>query len=196
MRVSFANEDGLSVAHDQKASQKHVYSRFRKVLREGTIIVGRCYEFLGFSHSSLRCHQAWFMAHFMQDGVPFCARDVIPDLGDFTNIHCSSKCAARIGQAFSDTTFAVRVPDTACVVENKSDVIRNGRNFLDGCGTMSQELFEILWRSLRPRQRLERPTVLQMRFRGTKSVLSLDNSTTGQELHIRSSMTKYVAGSG
>jgi hypothetical protein len=130
MRVSFADEDSLSVAHDQKASQKHVYSRFRKVLREGIIIAGRCYEFLGFSHSSLRCHQAWFMAPFMQDGVPLCARDVIRDLGDFTNIHCSSKCAARIGQAFSDTTFALRVPDTACVVENKPNVIRNGKKLL------------------------------------------------------------------
>jgi hypothetical protein len=35
-----------------------------------------------------------------------------------------------------------------------------------------------------------------MRFRGAKGVLSLDNSMTGHKLHVRSSMTKYVVGSG
>jgi hypothetical protein len=197
MRVSFTDEDGLSVVHDQKASQEHVYSRFRRFLRESILIAGRRYEFLGFSHSSLRCHQAWFMAPFThtEDGMPICARDVIRDLGDFSNIRCSAKCAARIGQAFSDTIFATKIADTAQVVEDMPDVTKNGYTFSDGCGTMSQELFEIVWQKLRPQQRLARPTVLQIRYRGAKGLLSLDTTLSGQKLHARSSMTKYVAGS-
>jgi hypothetical protein len=150
MRVSFTDEDGLSVVHDQKASQEHVYSRFRRFLR---------------------------------------------DLGDFSNIRCSAKCAARIGQAFSDTIFATKIADTAQVVEDMPDVTKNDYTFSDGCGTMSQELFEIVWQKLRPQQRLARPTVLQIRYRGAKGLLSLDTTLSGQKLHARSSMTKYVAGS-
>jgi hypothetical protein len=112
---------------------------------------------------------------------------------DFTNIHCSAKCAARIGQAFSDTIFAVRIPSTATVLETKVDVVRNGRVFSDGCGTMSLELFQLLWRALQYRQRQKRPTILQIRYRGAKGVLSLDKSLAGEQLHIRESMTKYVA---
>jgi hypothetical protein len=196
MRVFFADEDGLSVFHDPKASQERVYTRFRDILRDGILVAGRRFEFLGFSHASLRYHQVWFMAPFQQGERWIRAKDVIQDLGDFTNIWCSAKCAARIGQAFSDTIFAVPVPDTTFVLENKSDVKRNGRVFSDGCGTMSLELFQKMWRALPPQRRSKRPTVLQIRYRGAKGVLSLDSSLDGQQLHIRDSMTKYVAKDG
>jgi hypothetical protein len=193
MRVFFADEDGMSVFHDPKASQDQVYARFRKILQSGIALAGRHFEFLGFSHASLRCHQVWFMAPFRYGDEIIRAKDVIQDLGDFTNIHCSAKCAARIGQAFSDTLFAVPIPDSAFVIETKADVKRNGRVFSDGCGTMSFELFKILWRGLSPQRRQERPTVIQIRCRGAKGVLSLDSSLGGEQLHIRESMTKYIA---
>lgn len=62
MRVFFADEGGLSVLHNPRASQDNVYARFRKVLCEGIQIGDRLYSFLGFSHSSLHSHTAWFMA--------------------------------------------------------------------------------------------------------------------------------------
>jgi hypothetical protein len=65
MRVFFADEDGMSVLHDHRASQEPVYERFRKVLDQGITIAGRTFSFLGFSNSSLRCHTAWFMAPFI-----------------------------------------------------------------------------------------------------------------------------------
>lgn len=99
MRVFCADEDGLSVFYDPRASQEQIYARFRKVFSEGIKVAGRKFEFLGFSHASLRYHQAWFMAPFEDHGGKMiCARDVIQDLGDFSKIHCSAKCAARIGQ--------------------------------------------------------------------------------------------------
>jgi hypothetical protein len=132
MRVSFTDEDGLSVFHDPRACQDAVYRRFRDVLYNGLQVAGRTFEFLGFSHASLRNYQVWFMAPFQKDGVLLRARDIIRELGDFSHIHCSAKCAARIGQAFSDTIFSVPVPATAFVTETKSDVERNGRCFSDG----------------------------------------------------------------
>lgn len=132
MRVFFADEDGLSVFHDPRASQEKVYDRFRAVLRTGIMIAGRTFQFLGFSHASLRGHQAWFMSPFRQDGILIYAKDIIRDLGDFSHIHCSAKCAARIGQAFSDTIFSVPVPETAFVTETSNDIERNGRCFSDG----------------------------------------------------------------
>jgi hypothetical protein len=196
MRVSFADEDGLSVFYDPKALQDDVYDRFRVVLRNGISIAGRHFEFLGFSHSSLRCHETWFMAPFQQGNELIHAKNVIKDLGDFTNIHCSAKCAARIGQAFSDTLFSIPIPSTAHVLEAKEDVERNGRVFSDGCGSMSLELFQKVWKVLPPYHQQKQPTVLQIRYRGAKGMLSLDTSLLGEELHIRKSMTKYVAAEG
>ncbi|KAL1654362.1 hypothetical protein SLS61_002962 [Didymella pomorum] len=196
MRVFLADEDGLSVFHDPRASQDEVYDRFRNVLRNGISIAGRTFEFLGFSHASLRYHAAWFMAPFEENSVIVRAKDVISALGDFSNIHCSAKCAARIGQAFSDTVHAIHVPLDAYVVEKRDDVVRNGRTFSDGCGTISEALLQRVWRSLPPDRRSKRPTVLQIRYRGAKGVVSLDNALLGEQLHIRKSMTKYVAREG
>jgi hypothetical protein len=196
LRVFFADEDGLSVFHDSRASQAHVYARFGKVLRNGITIAGRTFQFLGFSHASLRCHQAWFMAPILQNGRDTRAKDVIRELGDFTKFTCSAKCAARIGQAFSDTIFAIPIPSTAFVTEAHDDVERNGRNFSDGCGVISTELLEKVWRALPPNRREKSPTVLQIRFRGAKGVLSLNSSLKGQQLLIRESMTKYAAAEG
>ena len=196
MRVFFTDEDGLSVFHDPRSCQEEVYARFRDVLCDGITIAGRTFEFLGFSHASLRYHAAWFMAPFEEDGVSVRARDVIQALGDFTNIHCSAKCAARIGQAFSDTIHALRVPDDAYVIETKDDVVRNGRTFSDGCGTISRDLLQRVWLSLPPDSRKKRPTVLQIRYRGAKGVVSLDSTLPEEQLHIRKSMTKYIAREG
>lgn len=193
MRVTCAEEDGLSVFFDPRASQDAVYNRFTSVFVKGIKIAGRHFEFLGFSHASLREHQAWLMAPFFHDGKLIRARDVIKDLGDFDDFVCSAKCAARIGQAFSDTIFAVRVPSSAYVIETKDDIERNGRCFSDGCGTISLDLLKTVWKKLPPGRRKKRPTILQIRFRGAKGVLSLDTSLAGEQLHVRKSMTKFIA---
>jgi hypothetical protein len=43
LRVFFADEDGLSVLHDPRASHEIVYARFSKVLLEGIRVAGRLY---------------------------------------------------------------------------------------------------------------------------------------------------------
>jgi hypothetical protein len=121
------------------------------------------------------------------------SKDVIENLGDFSHIHCSAKCAARIGQAFSDTIHAVPILDDVFVQENYPDVERNGRCFSDGCGLISKDLLEVIWRRLPRQRRLRRPTILQIRYRGAKGIVALDTTLPGKQLLVRKSMTKYTA---
>ncbi|KAL6709446.1 hypothetical protein ACN47E_001381 [Coniothyrium glycines] len=188
MRVSFTDEDGTPIHYDGRADQQEIFARFTKVFHEGISVAGRTFSFLGFSHSSLRSHQAWFVAPFPEQGILLEAKDIIADLGDFSHIRCSAKCAARIGQAFTDTIFAVAVPDSSSISQTK-DIRRNGRCFSDGCGTISQELLHIVWKHL-PRN--EKPTTIQIRFQGAKGVLSLDATLKGQQLLTRDSMVKFT----
>lgn len=43
LRVTFADEDGMSLQHDSRASQYRVYDRFRKFLVDGIAVTGRLY---------------------------------------------------------------------------------------------------------------------------------------------------------
>ncbi|KAF2466775.1 rna-dependent rna polymeras-like protein [Lindgomyces ingoldianus] len=194
MRVSFADEDGVSLLYDSRASQEEVYDRFKSVLQGGIPIAGRVYKFLGFSHSSLRSHTVWFMAPFQHEGTLIIPSNVIAELGDFSSLHISAKCAARIGQAFSDTMFSIPIPKDAFVTEHMADVERFGKIFSDGCGTISPKLLQKIWRTLPPGLQGQKPTVLQIRYRGAKGVISLDTRLIGEQLNIRKSMTKFPAG--
>lgn len=59
LRLQFCDENGEDLFFNPKVSNDMVYDRFRNVFRNGFQIAGRKYEFLGFSHSSLRSHSAW-----------------------------------------------------------------------------------------------------------------------------------------
>lgn len=103
-RVVFQDEDGNSVRYDPRANQDIIYhSRFKGVLDGGIIIAGRAFSFLGFSHSSLRSQSCWFMAPIFADGNFKLPSHILKELGDFANIRIPAKCAARIGQNFTDT---------------------------------------------------------------------------------------------
>lgn len=137
IRVQFADEDGERIAFTREVSNDLIFQgRFLTTLQKGFDVAGFRFDFLGFSHSSLRSQTCWFMRNFMHDSQLLFARHPISQLGDFTAIHCPAKCAARIGQAFSDTTKAVEVDST--IVTEHDDVQRGNRIFTDGCGTISK----------------------------------------------------------
>ena len=165
LRVSFLDEDGEPLRFDRHVSLHDIYHhRFKGVLSAFIEVAGRKFEFLGFSHSSLREQTCWFMAPFVHESAPLDARGVIAGLGDFSNIHSPAKCAARIGQAFSETNGTVKlVPGAVQVVQ---DIERNGRVFSDGCGTFSYEILKKVWRDY-AFGRAKRPTLLQIRWAGT-----------------------------
>ena len=144
LRVTFADEDGEPIRFNRQASNEEIFhGRFKKVLGGIINIAGSGYEFLGFSHSSLRSQTCWFMAPFIMHGTVTHARLVIDQLGDFSKIHSPAKCAARIGQAFSETSSSITVPNESQTIID--DVQRNGRVFSDGVGTLSMALLEKVW---------------------------------------------------
>jgi len=109
------------------------------------------------------------MAPFLHEGRLLFDRMLIQNLGDFASIRSPAKCAARIGQAFSDTRTAVTIELRA--VHQVPDVKKNNRVFSDGVGTISSSLMEKIWERL-PKKTLPRPTCLQIRFQGKSLSLS------------------------
>lgn len=105
------------------------------------------------------------MAPFTLDGALTYARAVINDLGDFSEIRSPAKCAARIGQAFSQTMSSIAIPPEGFQII--PDIERNGRTFSDGVGTCSRAVLESIWHGYSRVTRGLRPTVLQIRFQGT-----------------------------
>lgn len=165
IRVSFLDEDEQSLQYETKVDRNDIFwSRFFGIINGKINICGRMYSFLGFSHSSLRTHQCWFMAPFYHDGTLQIPNQVIKNLGDFTSIQSPAKCAARIGQAFSDTTDSIPLPIN-CQVMPLDDVERNGRCFTDGVGTISPALLCKVWEHF-TRTRKQHATLLQIRQAG------------------------------
>ena len=104
IRVVFQDEDGSSVRYDPRASQELIFhDRFKKILDTQIPIAGKFFSFLGFSHSSLRAQSCWFMAPLISERGLKLADHVLKELGDFSNVKLPAKCAARIGQNFTDT---------------------------------------------------------------------------------------------
>ena len=110
------------------------------------------------------------MAPFTLNGSLTHASAVIQDLGDFRLIRSPAKCAARIGQAFSQTFSSIHIPLEA--IKIVPDVQRHGRTFSDGVGTCSTEVLEKIWREY-PQARGLKPTIYQIRFMGKRHCMNL-----------------------
>ena len=165
MRVEFSEENGDPIMFDQTASLDQIYrSRFKNVMLDGLIVGGRKFEFLGFSHSSLRSQTCWYMAAFTTvHGEMVDARNIIDKLGDFGEIRVPAKCAARIGQAFSDTLTSIEISPHD--VEIIADVERGDRVFSDGVGTLSYAALNKIWQEYALYAKVK-PTVFQIRVSG------------------------------
>ncbi|TDZ47673.1 RNA-dependent RNA polymerase 2 [Colletotrichum trifolii] len=195
MRVQFCDEDGTDLFFNPKISYDKVFDRYKKVLNEGIAVAGRIFQFLGFSHSSLRSHSTWFSAPFWGgDGKLQLYRNIIESLGDFAHIRIPAKCAARIGQAFSETPSFISLTESDIQCRNMPDVKSQDGNcervFSDGVGTISQEALELIWPRLLRGSSV--PTCLQIRWGGVKGMLSLDSRLPGRVMFIRKeSMEKF-----
>lgn len=163
LRVTFMDEDGEKVHRDRLLGQTVIlHERFKDVLHHGIKVGGRLYEFLGFSHSSLRAQTCWFLAPFFENDMRIDADFIISKLGDFSHIQNPAKCAARIGQAFTETSSSIPIDPT--IVRIVGDITRNDRVFSDGVGTCSPKVLEILQGA---QKSYHRPaTVFQIRYLG------------------------------
>ncbi|KAK5940398.1 hypothetical protein PMZ80_007818 [Knufia obscura] len=188
LRVSFTDENEDRLEFDRDISnEKILRGRFLSVLQQGLDIAGEHFDFLGFSHSSLRSQSCWFMRPFSHDGRLVDARSLIKSLGDFSSIRCPAKCAARIGQAFSETTSAIQIDPS--VVRETPDIRAGQHIFTDGCGTISKQT----WKLLRgDHSAKDQPTLYQIRYKGAKGMISLDTRLVGKQLRLRESMIKFT----
>ncbi|PHH65799.1 hypothetical protein CDD81_1526 [Ophiocordyceps australis] len=193
LRVSFVEENGQDLGLNARVSNDMVFERYRQVLRSGIRIAGRHYSFLGFSHSSLRAHSTWFMAPFIDKEGNLQTNDTILNLlGDFSEIRVPARCAARIGQAFSETPWSVNIFKSGILTRKMGDV-KSGdgqRVFSDGVGSMSPGALEVL-RAALP-MRASAPTCFQIRWGGVKGMLALDSRLPGKVICVREeSMMKF-----
>ncbi|KAI1769919.1 RdRP-domain-containing protein [Hypoxylon cercidicola] len=192
VRVQFCEEDGQDLFFNARVSLDVIWKRFKTFLLQGVHIAGRGYKFLGFSHSSLRAHSVWFMAEFEDhNGSKQTYSSVISHLGKFNKIFSPPRCAARIGQAFSETPFSIDLQELGVTIERIDDVeSRDGnRVFSDGVGTLSRSLMEAIHDALPQTKGIA--TCFQIRWGGAKGMLALDDTLDGMVMRVRRSMLKF-----
>ncbi|KKO98230.1 hypothetical protein THAR02_09660 [Trichoderma harzianum] len=192
VRVIFGDEDGQDLALLPSVNNSAIFERYRKIMKDGIHVAGRKFEFLGFSHSSLRSHSAWFCAPFVDKMELQNNNSIIQSLGDFSDIRVPAKCAARIGQAFSETPDAVDILQCGIEIKYIPDVktADGKRVFSDGVGTISSDAMEEIWDHLTATN--STPTCFQVRLGGIKGMLSLDSRLKGKVICIRKeSMMKF-----
>ncbi|KAI9369211.1 RNA dependent RNA polymerase-domain-containing protein [Aspergillus egyptiacus] len=194
IRAQFCDENGQDIHFNPAVNNDEIFARFKNALNNGFQVAGRTYTFLGFSHSSLRSHSAWFCSPFVDDkGTLQTYFTIIDAIGSFANITSPAKCAARIGQAFSETPFAVNLNDNDISVRKIPDVESEDKSrvFSDGVGTISRGAMDVI-HSILPVKKGS-PTCFQIRMGGAKGMLALDNKLEGSRIHIRPSMIKFSA---
>lgn len=195
LRVQFCDEGSRDLRFEAGVSVERVYERFKDVLLRGIQLPGRVYSFLGFSHSSLRTSSVWFCAPFFDNhngGERVDHNTIVKGLGKFTNIRCPAKCAARIGQAFSETPSVVPLSSYSDITINHVSDIHSAdqkRCFSDGVGSISEEMMKIIWTHV-PMKKIA-PTCFQIRHAGCKGMLALDTTLPGKTICFRESMKKF-----
>lgn len=192
IRVQFGDENGEDLFFNAKVSLDQIYDRFKQVLKDGIHVAGRTYSFLGFSHSSLRAHSAWFCSPFFYNDKLNTHFTIIDGLGDFSVINSPARRAARIGQAFSETPFSVSLSEHEISVSTIKDVTSadGQRVFSDGVGTLSELAMLSIWSTL-PRKKAD-PTCFQIRYAGAKGMLCYDPHLPGRQVCVRPSMIKFT----
>ena len=203
LRVAFVDETDLQLRFDREVDgRSFVKRRVGTILTDGLDIAGRHFDFLAYSQSALKEHAVWFVKEFtLSDGSRVNAASIIRELGNFRRdpglIRCPARYGARISQAFTATDSSVTVEaEEIFPLDDVWDA--TGRwCFTDGVGTISPDLAREIWKVLASRKRGSRwqtyPRALQVRFQGSKGMLSVDHTLSGRLICIRPSMTKFEA---
>ncbi|EQC41617.1 hypothetical protein SDRG_01576 [Saprolegnia diclina VS20] len=196
VRVTFVDEDFASV-HSVKTAPS-IFGRIKQCISNGFFIAGEHVVFLGYSSAQLRSHSCWFyrVPTSFSDDAPTLA-EIYTCLGDFGAMPTAGKRGARLGQAFSGTTVALRVPRSQCV--ELADVNRKGFCFSDGVGTISPALANVVADALHWPHKVVadklgcgyKPSAFQIRYGGYKGVVAVDPQLKEAALGLRPSMRKF-----
>ncbi len=153
----------------------------------GITIGDRHYEFLAFGNSQFREHGAYFFA----PTVDLSTEVIRGWMGMFRDIRIVAKHAARLGQCFSTTRA---ISGTKVNIIEIDDIKRNGKDFSDGVGKISELLARLVASELGiAHSPFGPPSVYQFRLGGCKGVLAVSPDATKREIHIRESQYKFPA---
>ncbi|KAJ8482744.1 hypothetical protein ONZ51_g5138 [Trametes cubensis] len=211
LRVSFQDEHRLQLRFDRDVDGRDfVDRRVKRILLDGLDIAGTHFDFLAYSQSALREHAVWFVKPFRhQDERGYTsivdAAAIIDSIGTFKNltfdpilIKCPARYAARISQAFTATDASITI-EVGQIIQGRDIKDASGKwPFTDGVGTLSPELAKKIWHALQEQRRHGRrdrtyPRAYQIRFQGSKGMVSVDHTLTGQSIMLRPSMVKFEA---
>ncbi|KAI0061951.1 RdRP-domain-containing protein [Artomyces pyxidatus] len=208
LRVSFTEETTLQYRHDREIDGPSFIAIWvRRILKDGLHIAGRHFRFLAYSQSALKSHTVWFVKDFTDStGEVINAATIIARLGTFDNLQydlnllrCPARFAARISQAFTTTESSVPVKVDEYIVAPDIKSSDGSYNFTDGAGAVSVEMANAIWKKLQQRGKrgtrraLKPSTVFQVRFQGSKGVISVDYTLSGRVVVLRQSMIKFDA---
>lgn len=205
LRVNFADEGGLTYRFERDVDgADFVRKRVGNFLFDGLTIAGRDFRFLAYSQSALKEHSVWFVKEFidLEQGW-MTAESIIRNLGQFSDLaydpklmHCPARYAARLSQAFTATDSSVPVDvEEIQMIKDINDA--DGKYcFTDGVGTVSPKLADEIWVELKrtrrkARKNKARPKAFQIRFQGSKGMLSVNHKLPGRLLCLRQSMMKF-----
>ena len=203
LRVSFIDENGQQY---RTAMPVFIESCVGGVLRRGLTIAGRKFEFLAYSQSALKQHTVWFINSFWspRHNRQITAESIIESIGNFQNLdydqklaYCPARYAARISQAFTSTETSVSVQPEEIIFGKDIFSSNDKWCFTDGVGSISSLLADEIWQTLKAKkqkkfkEKCPQPSAYQIRFRGSKGVVSVDYKLQGRALCLRPSMIKF-----
>ncbi|KIY65184.1 RdRP-domain-containing protein [Cylindrobasidium torrendii FP15055 ss-10] len=206
VRVSFVEEGEYRIHHSGDYDfRRWVHERFGSFLKNELPLAGRPFRFLAYSQSALKGHSVWFMRPFkLPDGAVVDVPYILRQIGKFDDalMRCPARYAARVSQAFTTTdptTVEVKTLRTIPDIGATDPVTGTKYNFTDGVGTMSPDFARLIHHNKesrrRPGLRLYHnifPRALQIRFQGSKGVISVDHELDGQTVCLRPSMIKFT----
>ncbi|GKZ75896.1 hypothetical protein AnigIFM56816_003354 [Aspergillus niger] len=143
-------------------------------------------------HFNPRINYDDFSSPFVDESGQFQTHfSIIKALGDFSKIQSPARCAARIGQAFTDTPYAISLSEYDIEVSEMADVTsKDGKRvFSDGIGTLSWNVAESIWHHIPEKKGF--PTCFQVRLGGAKGMLVVDGRLSGSQVKVRPSMIKF-----
>ncbi|KIM48044.1 hypothetical protein M413DRAFT_22601 [Hebeloma cylindrosporum] len=207
LRVSFLDESKLHYRFDREVDgPEFIHTRVGPFLLDGLTIAGRKFDFLAYSQSALKEHSVWFVKPFRDRNKGYVdAKSIIESIGTFDNlqfdpklIYCPARYAARLSQAFTATDSVEVEVEEIFQIEDIHTMDRKYQ-FTDGVGTLSKDLAREIWAQLKATKRQGRatskgsPSAYQIRFMGSKGMLSVDHKLRGNAICLRPSMIKFEA---
>lgn len=164
-----------------------IFSYIKQLILDGIRICNRKYEFLAMSSSQLRDHGCWFMINDPNLNE-MNADSVRKWMGNFENITCVGKYAARLGQSLSSSIETFQTNNFQII----PDIYVGSYCFTDGIGKISKHKAKQISRKNYDSKEI---SAFQIRFAGFKGVVALDPNLTGStQLQFRESMKKFESG--